>query len=82
MLAPVASVTNANRIKRCVTELGISASVIQTPASLTKEGCGYSIRFNDSAQNAIASCAGSLKIKIRSYFKESESNGKKVYTLV
>ena len=76
MLATVASVTSANRLKKCVSEKGISSSVAQTPHILTKEGCGYSLRFDDRYLNEIESCARTLNIKIRGYFKEDNANGK------
>ena len=82
MLATVASMTSANRIKRCAGEQGITAAVIQTPLALTKEGCGYSVRFNDSSRKIIDSCAQELNIKIRSHFLEIETNGEKTYRLV
>ncbi len=82
MLATVASITAANRIKRCAAERGISAAVIQTPLALTKEGCGYSVRFDDSGRKTIASCARELNIKIRAFFTETEVSGEKKYRMV
>lgn len=82
MLATVASITAANRIRRCAAERGIGAAVIQTPLALTKEGCGYSVRFKDSDKKTISSCAKELNIKIRAFFTESEAEGEKVYKSV
>ncbi len=79
MLATVASLTSANRIKRRSTEFGIYVGVIQTPQSLSREGCGYSIRFDDNAKEIIHNIASDLRIKIRSFYKEAESDGKKTY---
>ena len=67
MLATVASITSANRIKRRATEYGIQVYVVQTPSSLTKEGCGYSLRFEDCYKERISEIARELKIRIRSY---------------
>ena len=67
MLATVASITSANRIKRHATEYGIQVYVTQTPSSLTKEGCGYSLRFDERHKDKISEIARELKIKIRSY---------------
>lgn len=79
MLATVASMTSANRLKRCAGEEGIFASVIQTPHSLTKEGCGYSLRFDDRYMNAIKKCAAGLNIKVRAFFYENIIDGEKIY---
>ena len=82
MLATLASLTSANRIKRAVNELGIYSSIIQTPQSLAKEGCGYSLRFEDSAKKLIESTASDLGVRIRAFYIESATNGKKSYTRV
>ncbi|MBQ6937281.1 MAG: DUF3343 domain-containing protein [Clostridia bacterium] len=82
MLATVASVTSANRIKRRVGEMGITSSVIQTPQSLAKDGCGYSLRFEDSSQKIISSAAMGLGIKIRAFYTETLIDGKKFYSKI
>ena len=82
MLATVASITSANRIKKKLFENGIAVFVIQTPQQLTKEGCGYSLRFEDNAQSAVSAAATYLKIKIRAFFKETVVDGEKIYTRV
>ena len=82
MLATVASVTSANRIKRRVGEMGITSSVIQTPQSLAKDGCGYSLRFEDAAQKIISSAALQLGIKIRAFYTETLIDGKKIYSKI
>jgi len=79
MLATVASVTSANRIKRRAADYGISVSVIQTPQLLTKEGCGYSLRFEDYAQSTVSRAARDLNIKIRAFFTEAFIDGEKTY---
>ncbi len=82
MLATVASVTSANRIKRRVGEMGITSSVIQTPQSLAKDGCGYSLRFEDASQKIISTAAMQLGIKIRAFYTESLIDGKKIYSKI
>ena len=82
MLATVASVTSANRIKRRVGEMGITSSVIQTPQSLAKDGCGYSLRFEDAAQKIISSAALQLGVKIRAFYTETLIDGKKIYSKI
>ncbi len=82
MLATVASVTSANRIKRRVGEMGITTNVIQTPQSLAKDGCGYSLRFEDSALKIISSAAMQLGIKIRAFYTETLIDGKKIYSKI
>lgn len=79
MLATVASITSANRLKRCAAREGINVTVIQTPASLTKEGCGYSLRFADSAKTAVIACAREADVKIKAFFLEIDEEGKKSY---
>lgn len=82
MLATVASVTSANRIKRRAGEMGITSSVIQTPQSLAKDGCGYSLRFEDGARNIIASAAMQLGVKIRAFYTEAVIDGEKIYSKI
>jgi len=79
MLATVASLTSANRIKRRAAEFGIHTSVIQTPQAIAKEGCGYSLRFDDSAEKFIFASASDLGIKVRSFYREEITDGKKRY---
>lgn len=82
MLATVASVTSANRIKRRIGEMGITSSVIQTPQSLAKDGCGYSLRFEDASQKIISTAAMQLGIKIRAFYTETLIDGKKIYSKI
>ena len=82
MLATMASITSATRLKRHAYEFGVYSSVIQTPQIIAREGCGYSLRFDDSAKNIILNAAGELGVKIRSFYYESESEGKKTYSKV
>lgn len=79
MIATIASVTSANRLKKCAMEYGINSSIIQTPHILTKEGCGYSVRFDEIYISEIKSCADALNIKIRGFFKEKIEEGKPTY---
>lgn len=73
MLATVASVNSANRIRQKLLSHSIQAKIIQTPSSLTKEGCGYSLRFDDEHKQVVARAAKELRINIRSFFRETES---------
>ena len=82
MLATVSSLTSANRIKRQCSEYGIYTAVIQTPTPLAKDGCGYSLRFDDSAKSIVETSAGNLGIKIRAFFTESTVNGQKEYSRI
>ena len=81
MLATVASLTSANRIKRRAAEMGVFSSIIQTPQSLAKDGCGYSLRFDDSAEKYILSSAEEIGVRIRSLYIESAFDGEKRYIL-
>ena len=80
MLATVASLTAANRIKRKSSEYGVFSSVIQTPGALAKDGCGYSLRFDDSARLIVENSAESLGIRIRAFFYERIIDGEKTYS--
>lgn len=79
MLATVASSTSANRIKRRLSEFGIHSSVIQTPQALTKEGCGYSLRFDEVSKKIVQRTAIDLGIKIRAFYSENDTDGEKTY---
>jgi len=79
MIATVASSTTANRIKRKLYETGVYSSVIQTPHSLTKEGCGYSVRFDDTFKNIVEKAAHEIGVNIRGFYTETINNGKKEY---
>ncbi len=74
MLATLASVNSANRLKQVLSSKSIPSRVIQTPSALTKEGCGYSLRFDDKYKPYVSSFAKSLKINIRAFFKEVNDN--------
>ena len=82
MIATVASSTTANRIKRKLYETSIYSSVIQTPHALTKEGCGYSLRFDDRFKNLVEKAAYEIGANIRGFYTESVNNGKKEYIKV
>lgn len=80
MLATVSSSTSANRIKRRINEFGVFSSVVQTPQSLAKDGCGYSLRFDDSAKPIVVRAAHELGIRIRAFYIESVSGDEKIYS--
>ncbi len=74
MLATVASINSANRLKKYLfEENAVSVKIIQTPSVLTKEGCGYSLVFDEAQKPRVAAAAARLRINIRSFFKESGS---------
>lgn len=79
MLATVASSTSANRIKRYLIQSGFDAAVIQTPGALTKEGCGYSIRIDDSLKKETEKAASELGISIRAFYREVNEANKRKY---
>ena len=79
MLATLASLTSANRIKRAMNELGVYISIIQTPHILAREGCGYSLRFDDSAKKLVENTASDLGIRIRAFYTEISENNKTSY---
>ena len=79
MLATVASSTSANRLKRRLSEFGITSYVIQTPHILTVEGCGYSLRFDEVSKAVVEKSALELGIKIRAFYAEYTTDEKQVY---
>lgn len=79
MLATLASLTSANRIKRAVNEMGVYISIIQTPHTLSKEGCGYSLRFDDNSKKIVESTASELGIRIRAFYREVPENDTIIY---
>ncbi|MBR5536057.1 MAG: DUF3343 domain-containing protein [Clostridia bacterium] len=75
MLATVASVNSANRLRTHLTnKYSISSRVIQTPSALTKEGCGYSVKFDDKYKQIVIKSASELRINVRAYFREEINN--------
>lgn len=79
MLATVASSTSAGRLRRKLLEFGVTSSVIQTPHTLTKDGCGYSLRFDEESMMIVEKTAVELGIKIRAFYTESTEDEKRVY---
>ena len=73
MLATVASSTSANRIKRSLMASGINTIVVQTPAPLTKEGCGYSIRLRCRDVTAAAELLRRRQVPYRKVYLRGES---------
>ncbi len=73
MLATVPSRTSASRLKKSLAAVGIKTNITQTPSVLTKEGCGYSLRFDEEFRPQVQSAARELKINIRAFF--AEENG-------
>ena len=74
MLATVASVSSADRIKRHIgAHFSIPSKIIQTPAALSKDGCGYSIRFDDAHKSVVVRAATALKINIRAFYREENT---------
>lgn len=72
MLATVPSQTSAARLKKRLAEAGIKSNITQTPAILTKEGCGYSLRFDEKYRPFAEKAAKELRITIRAFFAETD----------
>lgn len=72
MLATVPSQTSASRLKKSLAAAGIKSNITQTPSVLTKEGCGYSLRFDDKNRPAVENAARELKITVRAFFEEKD----------
>ena len=72
MLATVPSRTSASRLKKSLTAAGVKCNIIQTPSVLTKEGCGYSLRFDERDRAAVIRSARELRINIRAFYAEED----------
>lgn len=72
MLATVPSHTSAARLKKSLADSGIKSNITQTPSVLTKEGCGYSLRFEDKYRPQVELSAKELKITVRAFFVEKD----------
>lgn len=72
MLATVPSQTSAARLKKMLAEKGIKSGITQTPSVLTKEGCGYSLRFENKYRSLVENGAKELKITVRAFFEEKD----------
>ncbi len=70
MLATVPSQTSASRLKKSLAAAGIKSNITQTPSVLTKEGCGYSLRFDGVYRAEVERAARELRITVRAYFDE------------
>ena len=70
MLATVPSQTSAARLKKSLAAAGIKSNITQTPSVLTKEGCGYSLRFDDRYRSAVEESAAELRITVRAFYME------------
>ncbi len=80
MLATVASVNSATRLKaRLKEKYSIHSRVMQTPSSLTKEGCGYSLKFDERHKASVKRCAAELRINIRAFFREDLTENSVTY---
>ena len=72
MLATVPSRTSASRLKKSLAAAGIKSNIIQTPSVLTKEGCGYSLRFENRYRPQVQLAAAELRVNIRAFFAEED----------
>ena len=69
LLITFSSATTATRIKNELTKIGFTAKVVQTPKTLTKNGCSYSVRTTENALPSAETAAGKLGVKIKNFFR-------------
>lgn len=74
LLIVFSSATTATRVKNELTRNKISAKVVQTPKSLSKSGCSYSVKAPESALFAAENAAAALGVKIKNIFRENGDN--------
>lgn len=72
MLATVPSRTSASRLRKSLAAAGVKCNIIQTPSVLTKEGCGYSLRFDELDRASVVRSARELRINIRAIYAEED----------
>lgn len=83
MLAVIGSVTTASRFARLIQkELSADATVVQTPASIKKGGCSYSVRLGEEYADKVIKLASDYGINVRKYYSETVSEGKRVYRVI
>ncbi len=68
--AAIGSITSATRLSRKLSQAGINASILHTPAAVNKGGCSYSVRVRERERGALMAAAESLGIKIRSMYND------------
>ncbi len=69
LLITFSSATTATRVKNELAKNRFSAKVVQTPKSLTKNGCSYSVKTSENALAAAEKAAENLEVKIKSIFR-------------
>ena len=74
LLITFSSATTATRIKNELTKSKFSAKVVQTPKSLTKSGCSYSVKTTENALTAAEKAADKLGVKIKNIFRFDGNN--------
>ena len=68
MLATVASVNSANRLKAHLAgKYSVNSRILQTPSAISRDGCGYSLRFSDGYKAMVERSAAELHINIRAF---------------
>ena len=71
LLVVFSSATTATRVKNELARNKISAKVVQTPKSLSKSGCSYSVKVPESALLAAENASAALGVKIKNVFREN-----------
>lgn len=69
LLITFSSATTATRIKNELTKSKFSAKVVQTPKSLTKNGCSYSVKTTENALTEAEKAADKLGVRIKKVFR-------------
>ena len=69
LLITFSSATTATRVKKELVQKGFSAKVIQTPKTLSKSGCSYSVKTVPDALSAAEEATHRLGVKIKNVFR-------------
>lgn len=69
LLITFSSATTATRVKNELVRKKFSAQVVQTPKSLSKSGCSYSVKTSEQALAVAEETAGNLGVKIKNVYR-------------
>lgn len=69
LLITFSSATTATRVKKELVANRFPAQVVQTPKSLSKNGCSYSVKTSLDALNLAEKSAEKLGVKIKNIFR-------------
>ena len=70
MLATVPSVTTAMRVRNILAQNNIKVEVMQTPHTISKWGCSYSVKFADENLEAVKAAVKSVNSTVTAIYND------------